>query len=331
MQDVARHAGVSLKTVSRVVNQEPYVRAEVAQRVRASINTLGYRRNEAARRLARRAPVLMLGLVIENISNEFYARLAKAVERAADAHEALVVFGSYDERLERERMLVASMYGRGVDAMIIVPSAGDHRWLGEYLAGGLTAVFVDRLPAGLPRADAVLLDDRAGGRLATRHLLEHGHARIGLVSDEPRLGSVHARAEGYRTAVHAAGLTVDESLVVQGAFEPRAVQREVTRLLEAPRPPTAFLATNNRAATGVLYALRQRAGPPVALVSFDDFAHAELLQPAVTVVRYDIDRLGASAVELLLDRIKHPARPARQVVTQVELIPRGSGELPPPR
>ncbi len=323
MADVARHAGVSLKTVSRVVNQEPHVSASVQQRVHASISALGFRRNEAASRLARGATILTIGLIMENISNEFYSRLAAAVEAAADEHEALVVFGSYEERPDRERMLVESMYARGVDSLIIVPSAADHTWLAEH--PGLTAVFVDRVPTGLDRADVVTLDDVRGGRVATEHLLARGHRRIALISDDDKLSSVHDRAGGYRAALDAAGVPLDETLVVRGVFDPWQAGHEVARLLRLDDPPTAFFATNNRAAIGILQAVRERP-ERLAYVGFDDFALADVFNPGVTVVRYDVARLARSAVDLLL----RPSVEPRRVKVPVELVVRGSGELPPP-
>ncbi|MGW3347468.1 LacI family DNA-binding transcriptional regulator [Nonomuraea rubra] len=322
MADVARQAGVSLKTVSRVVNQEPHVRASLQQRVQAAINALGYRRNEAAARLARGATMLTLGLVMENISNEFYSRLAAAVESAAAGHEALVVFGSYEESADKERMLIESMYARGVDSLIVVPSAADHSWLAEY--AGLTTVFVDRVPPGLDGADVVLLDDVWGGRIATEHLLARGHRRIALISDDDGISSVHDRATGYRAALAGAGVPADEELVVRELYDPGRVSGEVTRLLDLPSPPTAFFATNNRAAIGILQALRERPERP-AYVGFDDFALADVFNPGVTVVRYDTARLARAAVDLLLS----PSPAARRIKVPVELVPRGSGELPP--
>ncbi|NUW37825.1 LacI family DNA-binding transcriptional regulator [Nonomuraea sp. SMC257] len=323
MEDVARKAGVSLKTVSRVVNQEPHVSPVLQRRVQEAISALGFRRNEAAARLARGATMLTIGLIMENISNEFYSRLAKSVEASAADHEALVVFGSYEERPERERMLVESMYARGVDSLIIVPSAGDHGWLAEH--GGLTTVFVDRVPDGLERADVVLLDDVRGGRMATEHLLARGHRRIALISDDEALSSVHARATGYRAALREGGAEVDESLVVRGVFDPWRAGHEVARLLDLADPPTAFFATNNRAAIGIIQALRERPERP-AYVGFDDFALADVFDPGVTVVRYDVTRLGRSAVDLLL----RPSDTPRRVKVPVELVARGSGERPPP-
>ncbi|GAA2317229.1 LacI family DNA-binding transcriptional regulator [Nonomuraea roseoviolacea subsp. roseoviolacea] len=323
MEDVARKAGVSLKTVSRVVNQEPHVSPVLQRRVQEAISALGFRRNEAAARLARGATMLTIGLIMENISNEFYSRLAKSVEASAADHEALVVFGSYEERPERERMLVESMYARGVDALIIVPSGADHGWLAEH--GGLTTVFVDRVPRGLEDADVVLLDDVRGGRMATEHLLARGHRRVALISDDEALSSVHARATGYRSALREAGVEVDESLVVRGVFDPWRAGHEVTRLLGLDDPPTAFFATNNRAATGIIQALRERPERP-AYVGFDDFALADVFDPGVTVVRYDVTRLGRSAVDLLLS----PSDTPRRVKVPVELVARGSGERPPP-
>ncbi|UBU10423.1 LacI family DNA-binding transcriptional regulator [Nonomuraea gerenzanensis] len=323
MADVARQAGVSLKTVSRVVNQEPHVRASLQQRVQAAISALGYRRNEAAARLARGATMLTLGLVMENISNEFYARLAAAVEAAAAGHEALVVFGSYEESADKERMLIESMYARGVDSLIVVPSAADHSWLAEHAS--LTTVFVDRVPLGLDGADVVLLDDVWGGRVATEHLLARGHRRIALISDDDGISSVHDRATGYRAALADAGVPADEELVVRAVYDPGRVSGEVARLLDLPSPPTAFFATNNRAAIGILQALRERPERP-AYVGFDDFALADVFNPGVTVVRYDTARLARAAVDLLLN----PSPAARRIKVPVELVPRGSGELPLP-
>ncbi|TYB68777.1 LacI family transcriptional regulator [Nonomuraea sp. PA05] len=322
MADVARQAGVSLKTVSRVVNQEPHVRASLQQRVQAAISALGYRRNEAAARLARGATMLTLGLVMENISNEFYSRLAAAVEAAAADHEALVVFGSYEESADKERMLIESMYARGVDSLIVVPSAADHSWLAEHAS--LTTVFVDRVPLGLDGADVVLLDDVWGGRTATRHLLSHGHRRIALISDDDGISSVRDRATGYRAALADAGVPAGEELVVREMYDPGRVSGEVARLLDLPSPPTAFFATNNRAAIGILQALRERPERP-AYVGFDDFALADVFNPGVTVVRYDTARLARAAVDLLLN----PSPAARRIKVPVELVPRGSGELPP--
>ncbi|QYC43345.1 HTH-type transcriptional regulator DegA [Nonomuraea coxensis DSM 45129] len=324
MADVARRAGVSLKTVSRVVNQEPHVRASLQQRVRAAISALGYRRNEAAARLARGATMLTLGLVMENISNEFYARLAAAVEAAAAEHEALVVFGSYEESPDKERMLIESMAARGVDSLIVVPSAADHGWLAEHAS--LRMVFVDRVPRGLAAADVVVLDDERGGRAATEHLLARGHRRVALISDDDGLSSVHDRAAGYRAALAAAGLPADERLVVHGVFDPCRVAEEVSRLLDLADPPTAFFAANNRAAIGILRALRERPERP-AYVGFDDFALADVFSPGVTVVRYDVPLLARTAVDLLL---RPPEDTSRLVKVPVELVPRGSGELPPP-
>jgi LacI family transcriptional regulator len=318
MSDVARHAGVSLKTVSRVVNSEPHVSAEIRQRVHDSINALGFRRNEAAARLARGSGMLTIGLIMENISNEFYSHLAREVEAAAAEHDALVVFGSYTERVERERLLVEAMAARGVDSLIVVPTGDYQGWLGEH--PGLRTVFVDRAPRGVASPDVVVIDNLTGGRMATEHLLARGHRRIALLSDQREVSAVHERATGYRQALGESGHgAVDESLVVHGIFDPWRASHEVARLLHRDDPPTAFFATNNRAAVGVLMACRDLPHKP-ALVGFDDFALAETL--GVTVIRYDFAKLARAAVDLLLS----PAA-GRRIEVPVELVARGSGEI----
>lgn len=320
MQDVAAHAGVSLKTVSRVVNRELGVRPAVAERVRASIAALGFRRNEAARLLARGRSIQAVGLVIENISNEFFGGIAQAVEDSVLEHDALLVIGSYGERPHRERMIIEAMYARGVQSAIMVPGEGDHSWLAEHLDMGLRAVFLDRTPAGLSGVDSVLIDNLGGGVAATRHLISQGHRRIGYVSDAPEIESIASRTAGYRRALGEAGLPVDDELIIRDVFEPAAVQGEVTRLLEAPDPPTAFFAANNRAAIGVYRAVQGRAvqGRDIGLIGFDDFALADLL--GVSVMRYDLRELARTAVRFLFD----PAAEGRQVVLPTELVLRGS-------
>ena len=323
MQDVADYAGVSLKTVSRVVNREPGVSADLEQRVRDTIATLGFRRNEAARLLARGRSIQTVGLVIENIRNEFYATVAKSVEDAVTQHDALVVVGSYEERLERERLLVDSMHTRGVQSIIVVPAVGDHSWVACYQDMGLRTVFLDRIPQGLDEPDCVLIDNSGGARLATEHLIAQGHRRIGYVAHEPTVTTIADRTDGYRQALAAAGIPFDERLVVSSGFAPTEAAKAVGALLDSTEPPTAFFASNNRTAIGVYQALQGRSGPPVALVGFDDFELAEVL--AISVVRYNPVELASVAVDLLFDT----GRPGGIHTVGVELARRGSGELSP--
>src|SRR5206468_13000316 len=182
MWDVARAAGVSLKTVSRVVNDEPGVGIDTAARVRKAIDTLGYRPNDMGRTLPRRQRSSSIGLVIEDIRNPFYSAIARAVEAVASAHGLLVIVGSSDEDPAAERKLVGTFLERRVSGLILVPAGRDHAYLNEEVSLGTPVVFMDRPPGNI-EADAVLLDNAGGAKLAAAHLLAQGHQRIGVVGD----------------------------------------------------------------------------------------------------------------------------------------------------
>ena len=172
MRDVARAAGVSAMTVSRVVNGEPTVLPETVARVERAIRRLGYQRNEAARRLRREGqPTQTIGLLVDDLANPFFAALAAAVEDAARQRNYVVLIGSSNDSLRREREVVSAFCARQVDGLIVVPVQGSHRFLKDQLARGIKVVCVDRPADGL-QVDKVLVDNRAGARTAVRHLLD---------------------------------------------------------------------------------------------------------------------------------------------------------------
>src|SRR6266545_3745421 len=182
MVDVAARAGVSLKTVSRVVNGEPRVAGPTTARVQAAIDELGFRRHEGASHLRRGSTTASLGLVLMDVADPFYSTLARAVEEVALRHRFLVLAGSSDEDVARERDLALALCARRVDGLLVVPSGDDQAYLEPEMAAGTPVVFVDRPAAGV-RADAVLVDNAGGVRAAVAHLVAHGHRRIGFLGD----------------------------------------------------------------------------------------------------------------------------------------------------
>ncbi len=180
MRDVADLAGVSLKTVSRVVNGEARVRPDLAARVAEAAETLHYRHNVAANLRGRSTRPSMVGLLIQDVSNEFSASIFRAVEDVAAARDVQVLATNVDEHESRERELVATLVGRRVDGLIIVPSSQDQEYLELEQKFGTPVVFVDRPPTGLA-ADSVMSDNREGSARGVRHLIAHGHRRIGFL------------------------------------------------------------------------------------------------------------------------------------------------------
>jgi LacI family transcriptional regulator len=319
MKDVAAVAGVALKTVSRVVNEEPGVTAATAERVVAAIEHLGYRRNESARVL-RRGRTASIGLVIEDVADPFYSGISRAVEDVALRHGSLVLSGSSGKDPERERGLVLAFCSRRVDGLIIVPTGSDHDYLLPELDAGIAAVFADR-PGGL-EVDTVLSDNSGGAHTGVTHLIRHGHRRIAFVGDSASIFTATERLYGYRRALQDAGLPYDESLVATGPAE--RAGSSLTGMLSSDDPPTAVFTGNSRITVAVL-----RTGHRLAMVGFDDFELADLLVPGVTVVAQDPARLGSTAADLLFRRLSgEPGTPER-IKLPTRLIPRGSGELRP--
>jgi LacI family transcriptional regulator, galactose operon repressor len=330
MRHVAERAGVSLKTVSRVINAEPGVAEQTASRVAEAIDELGFQRNDLARSLRQGRTSATLGLVIEDVANPFYSAIAQAVESVARARGYMVITGSCEEDPERERELVLALLRRRVDALLLVPAARvrDHSWLARELGSTTPVVFLDRPPSGMA-ADTVLLDNHGGARAAVEHLLAQGHRRIAYVADPAELSTAAERLAGYHAAMAAAGVAVDEELVRLGTHDDRQAETVVRELLAlAPGSrPTAIFTGNNRNTIGALRALRGLERE-IALVGFDDFELAELLAVPTTVVRHDSQRLGAEAARLAFERLDGDTQPPRRIVVPTELVARGSGEVP---
>jgi LacI family transcriptional regulator len=325
MVDVARAAGVSLKTVSRVVNDEAGVGPETAGRVKKAIAALGYRPNDIARTLRRRQQASTAGLVIEDLRNPFYSTIARAVEEVAREHRHMVIVGNSDEDPVSERKLVGTLLERRVSGLLLVPAGRDHSYLREEVALGLPVVFMDRPPGNL-EADAILIDNVGGARAATEHLLSLGHRRIGVVGDPPTIRTIAERVAGFEEAFSKSAAPLDESLIRVGARDVLEAEAATRELLSLADPPTAIFATNNRASVGALRAIRAN-GARAALVGFDDFELADML--SVTVVRHDPREMGRRAAELLFARLEGDERPPQRIVLPTELVVRGSGEVRP--
>jgi LacI family transcriptional regulator len=327
MKQVASLAGVSLATVSRVVNGGPSVRPELAARVHEAVDLLGYRHNLTASTL-RRADRLSasIGLIFEDVANPFFAAVHRGVEDVARERGVLTFAGSSDERPERERELAESFSARRVDGLIIAPASTDHSYLQRDRAAGVALVFVDR-PASFVDADVVLTDNAGGAQAAVTHLVERGHRDIAFLGDRPDLHTATERLRGYRDALAGHGIRERAALIRDAHDAPYAVTRE---LLLADDAPTALFTSQNLITIEAVRAIHdlglQRT---VAHVGFDDVALADVVEPGLTVVAQDAPALGRSAAELLFSRLDGFTGPSRRVVHPTTLIPRGSGELAP--
>jgi LacI family transcriptional regulator len=332
MRDVAALSGVSIKTVSRVVNNEPGVSPDLIDRVNDAARKLDYQRDLTASALRRSdGKSQTLGLLLENVANPFSSALHRAIEDEVHKHGMTVFAGSVDEDPARERDFVAAFIARRVDGLIIVPTGDDQSYLARELRSGTPAVFVDRPPALLD-ADSVVTDNVGGARDALRHLINHGHRRIAYLGDLRTIVTAGERLAGYRAAHEDAGLLVDPLLVLQDIRTSEQADLTVTELMSRSHPPTALFSGQNLVTIGAVRALR-RLGlhRDVAIVGFDDIPLAELLDPALTLVAQDVVGLGSRATQLLFDRLGGSVAPSRRVVLPPTLTIRGSGEILGPR
>ncbi len=332
MRDVGALAGVSLKTVSRVVNRDPTVSAEIVGRVRRAVDLLGYRPNLAATTLRRAdRKTATIGLLLEDVANPFSSAIHRAIEDVARDRGMLVFAGSSDEDPEREREVLAAFVAHQVDGLIVVSSDHGHGdLLLERRRSGRPMVFLDR-PAPVPEMDSVTVDNRVGARGGVSHLAAHGHRRIAFLGDLHSIWTAAEREHGYLDALAAAGIPVDPGIVRRDIRSGEAAERAVADLLTAADPPTALFTAQNLITTGAVRALRQLGlHHRVALVGFDDVQLADLLDPPVSVIAQDPPAVGRTAARLLLARLDGEDGPSQHVVVPTRLVARGSGEIPLP-
>lgn len=323
IRDVARQAGVSTATVSRVLANHPHVRADVRARVLAAIAALDYQPNQAARTL-RSQQSNTIGLIVSDIRNPFFTAISRAVEDTAYAHGYRVLLCNTDEDPDKEELYLDLMRAERVAGVILSPTRRSSAQR-ESLALDFPLVAIDR-PLRNRAVDTVLLDNVAAARALTEHLLEQGYTRIGGIFGELSTTG-RERRHGYEEALRAAGHTPAGELVRVVAPRTEAGRRAALELLELNHPPDALLTSNSLLLAGALQAIRAcglRLPQQIGLAGFDDTDWAALVEPAMTVLAQPTDEIGRTATELLLQRIAAPERPARTVILQGQLRVRGS-------
>jgi LacI family transcriptional regulator len=327
LRDVALEAGVSIKTVSRVVNREPDVNATTAVRVAGVVERLGYRPNELARSLkGQRSGTI--GLIVADVSNPFMATCAQAIEAVAREHGHALILCDSRADLRMEDAYVGLLTQRQVDGLLLVPARGHNVHLRTEQQAGLPVVAFDR-PAEGVQTDTLLVQNRAGTRKATEHLIWHGHEHIAFVGDVRHYYTARKRLEGYKEALKAANLKPLHNL---DAHSIELGEEATKRFLEAPEPPTALFAANILTALGALRAIEDlglRIPEDVAVIGFDDFELAHVLRPRFTLVRQPAAELGRRAAEMLFDRLDGRSSPgSRRLVLPTELVVRESCGCP---
>ena len=324
MRDVAHRAGVSAKTVSRVVNNDRYVSAGVRERVERAIGELQYVPNMLAVTF-RSGRDAAIGIAVPGVADPFFASIIGAVEREASRRGVAVIVTSVGWEPSHEQQSIEAVLKRQVAGMIICPVGRDMSYLRPWQKR-TPLVFVDREPGRLT-ADAVLQDDVGGGYEATRHLISHGHRSIAFIGDDTVTGRL--RLKGLQDAQDDAGLPRRDELTHVGDIDTPTLTAEVRRMLATHDPPTAVFSSNARCTIALVSALQTLRRKDVGLVGFGDFPTAAALRPAVTVIHQDGDEMGRFAADRLFTRLDQPTRRLRRrTVLPVSLVTRASCALP---
>jgi LacI family transcriptional regulator len=327
LHEVARRAGVSAMTVSRVVNGRGSVDSETRQRVEEAIQALDYVPNRIARGLISQK-TQTIGIIVPDIVNPFFALVVRGAESAARkaGYRVLLCNSEGDLRLERE--YIEDLVAHRVEGLLLAPASDRSRSsILSLLRGGIPLVLIDR---ALPDADCDLIvcDNAQGARRLIEHLIAIGHREIAHVSDAEDTSTGRERLRGYREALEAAGIPFQPELVIRTTVDRIGGYRAAQEILARDPLPTAIFAVNNMTAVGTMEALRERGlsvPKDMGLVCFDDVEHLAVLSPILTVIDQPAETFGSLGVQLLLERMtgKANSRP-RRIILQTDLVVRQS-------
>ena len=327
LHEVAHRAKVSIATVSRVLNKSNKVVPETRAVVEKALRDLGYRPSRVARRLRMKdGRAHLVGLIIPDIQNPFYAEIARGVEDTAYKSEYALLLCNSDESLEKERFYLDVMRDESVDGIVLPPFDETDQAVVDMVKTGMPVVCVDRSLARV-KTDLVEVDNYQGAFEAVTHLLGKGHTRIGLIEGRTQVSTSRERRRGYLDALAAGHIAVRKELLRAGDFKQESGRILANELLALRKPPTALFVVNNLMTVGALATIHQRGlrvPQDVAIVGFDDLPWAEALDPPLSVVRQPAYEVGRQAMELLLRRILEPNRLPVTVRLRPELVIRRS-------
>ncbi|MET7904141.1 LacI family DNA-binding transcriptional regulator [Streptomyces sp. NPDC005355] len=326
IKDVAQRAGVSVATVSRVLNDHPAVRADTRERVLAAVADLGYRPNAVARSL-RTAQTRALGLVISDVLNPFFTELARSVEDAARDRGYSVVIGNADERPDLQDHHVRTLMDRRIDGLLVSPTDGGSPMMPAAARAGTPLVFVDRWieGEGLDEVPVVRTDGRDAVRDLVAHLYALGHRRLAFIAGPAATTTGRERVDAFRSTLREFGLALPADHIGQGDFQADSGRRVTARFLDLPHPPEAIFAADNLMALGAMDEIRARGlrvPGDVALAAFDDIPWFVHTDPPITAIAQPTGELGHAAVRALVDLVE--GRPAESVTLSARLVIRRS-------
>lgn len=332
LKELGRLAGVHPSTVARVLNDDPHQR--VSEEVRHRIVTLahehGYQPNRLARSL-RTKRSYVVGTIIPDIANPFFALIFRGIEDALAEHDYSVILANTDDAPAREAHSIAMLRGRQVDGLILATVRRTDTSIQALADAGFPFVLVNRHTEPIT-PNAVVPDDHAGAFAAVEHLIGLGHRRIAHIAGADNISTGHWRRRGYRDALQRHGLPFDPALLVHGTYREPGGYEAMKRLLALPDPPTGVFAVNDLAASGALQAAREaglRVPDDLSIVGFNDIPTSVRVAPRLTTIHLPLHAMGVAAAQRLMVQMLGQEKPSTPVTIPVTLIPReSSGPVP---
>lgn len=325
--DIARAAGVSKSTVSLVLQASPLVNETTRARVNATIRELGYVYNRGAANLRQSASSRIIGIVVNDLTNSFFAELAVGMDMVMQSAGYVQFLSNSGESVDRQREVIASMREHGISGLILSPARGtqaaDLKPLSE---SGIPVVAVVRNVVGA-KVSTLFSDNHTGAMEAVRHLIALGHRRIAFLGGTPDTTVFTERSQGWRDALAQAGLDAPEERLIGSSASRAGGAVAIAQALALAEPPTAALCFNDAAAFGACDGLRSKGREPgrdFAVVGFDDVIEAETAVPALTTVSVDPQAMGRRAAQMLLKQINAGRVEPEAIVSSVRLVVRES-------
>jgi len=327
--DVAREAGVSFSTVSRVINNNKHVRPETRERVLNAMMRLGYMVNQQARSLAGgRSQVI--GLLVPDVGNGYIGEIIRGVDEELAAAQYELMLYTTHRRRTKESVYVATLARGLADGLLLVVPDDPGAYLDSLAQQNFPYVLVDHQGTN-EACPAVGATNWQGGYDATTYLIQLGHRRIGFITGNQRLGSAVDRLAAYRAALADHGIDFDPALVVEGDFQQPSGYQGACALLALPDPPTAIFASNDIMAFGAMEAVRNhnlRIPEDVSVLGFDDIPQAAHVHPGLTTIRQPLEQMGRLATRMLLKKIGDPDFAGERIELPTTLVIRESCQPP---
>jgi LacI family transcriptional regulator len=320
--DVAKRSGVSIATVSAVLNRTAYVSPELTKRVKQAVDEMDYTINHLAHSLQTRT-TRTIGMLIPDVANPdpFFGQVVRGAEDVFRKKGYLLILGHTYNRVDEQSRYLSAFRSRLVDGILLFQAPGEDSELDRVLKAKKPVVFVGRIPERVS-ADVVATDILHGTQMAVSHLLQRGHTKIGLVTVAASLSVSSLRIEGWRKALRRHGVPIHDSYVISGNLSSDSGRQAVLQLLDLTEPPTAIFADNLVTTTGILRGLEERKlriPDEIEILSSDDAEWLDVFRPAITTIVQPSYELGVQSAELLLKRIRHPKRAYQKILLKPTL------------